>query len=84
MECAECFGHLQVGLTCNQTPEQWSHDVKCAKDCGIDGFALNIGPCDPWTEAQLDLAYNAAEQIGDFVMFLSFEYATPDFHILLQ
>ena len=47
----------------------------CAKDCGIDGFALNIGPSDPWTESQLNLAYSAAEQVGDFVMFLSFEYA---------
>lgn len=50
--------------------------MQCAKDCGIDGFALNIGPSDPWTETQLDLAYSAAEQIGDFVLFLSFEYGS--------
>ncbi|KAK0742942.1 glycoside hydrolase [Schizothecium vesticola] len=69
------FAHYMVGLTCNQKPEQWLRDVQCAKDCGIDGFALNIGPCDPWTESQLDLAYSAAEQVGDFVLFLSFDMA---------
>lgn len=58
--------------------------MQCAKDCGIDGFALNIGPCDPWTETQLDVAYSAAEQIGDFVLFLSFEYASDRDILLLD
>jgi len=54
---------------------QWTHDIETAKEAGIDGFALNIGPADPWTEQQLDQAYYVAEKIGDFVLFLSFEYA---------
>jgi len=53
--------------------EQWHHDVKTASEAGIDGFALNIGPSDPWTENQLELAYTAAVHVKDFVLFLSFE-----------
>jgi len=62
-------------LTCGQSSEQWVHDVETAKEVGIDGFALNIGPSDPWTEEQLDLAYRMTEQVGGFVLFISFEYA---------
>lgn len=65
---------MQVGLTCGQAWEQWAHDVATAKEASIDGFALNIGPSDPWTEEQLDMAYRVAEQAGDFVLFISFEY----------
>ena len=53
------------------------HDIRTAKEVGIDGFALNIGPSDSWTDEQLQQAYYAAEQIGGFVLFPSFEFVNP-------
>ncbi|KAK5654325.1 hypothetical protein OQA88_7503 [Cercophora sp. LCS_1] len=75
------FAHYMVGLTCNQSPQQWYHDMVTAKAVGIDGFALNIGPEDPWTEKQLQEAYRAAEYVGDFVLFLSFDMACGDWPV---
>ncbi|KAK3331882.1 glycoside hydrolase [Cercophora scortea] len=69
------FAHYMVGLTHNQSFAQWNHDIVTAKECGIDGFALNMGPSDSWTYDQLHLAYQAAEQAGDFVLFPSFDMA---------
>lgn len=43
-----------------------------AKSKGITGFALNIG-VDPYTEAQLDLGYAAAQKVG-FEVFISFDF----------
>ena len=45
-----------------------------AKEAGIDGFALNIGPTDAWTGKQLDFAYDAADQL-DFKLLISFDQA---------
>ncbi|KAK3942588.1 glycoside hydrolase [Diplogelasinospora grovesii] len=73
--CRKVFAHYMVGLTHGQSSAHWAHDIKCAKDAGIDGFALNIGPADPWTLTQLRHAYEAAEEAGDFVLFLSFDMA---------
>jgi len=64
---------VQVGLTNGQSKEQWARDIHAAKQAGIDGFALNIGPSDPWTEEQVNLAYQVAEWARDFSLFLSFE-----------
>ncbi|KAK0644585.1 glycoside hydrolase [Cercophora newfieldiana] len=75
------FAHYMVGLTCGQAREQWLHDVVAAKEAGIDGFALNIGPSDPWTEEQLDLAYRVAEQVGGFVLFISFDMAVGEWPV---
>ena len=47
--------------------------MQLAKSKGISGFALNIG-VDPYTQSQLDLAYAAAESVGDFVLFISFDF----------
>jgi glucan endo-1,3-alpha-glucosidase len=69
------FAHYMVGLTCGQHFEQWKHDVVTAKEVGIDGFALNIGPSDPWTQEQLDMVYRVAEEVEDFVLFISFDMA---------
>ncbi|KAJ4287067.1 hypothetical protein N0V88_007761 [Collariella sp. IMI 366227] len=67
------FAHYMVGLTCGQRREEWAEDIQTAKDCGIDGFALNVGPSDFWTNLQLHHAYRVAEDIGNFSLFLSFE-----------
>ncbi|KAK4153837.1 glycoside hydrolase [Chaetomidium leptoderma] len=69
------FAHYMVGVTCDQTPEQWAHDITCAKAAGIDGFALNIGPSDHWTSTQLEHAYRVAEHFGGFTLFVSFDMA---------
>jgi glucan endo-1,3-alpha-glucosidase len=66
---------IQVGLTDAQPYSQWASEITMAKAAGIDGFALNIGPADYWTQEQLGQAYRAAEEAGDFVMFLSFDMA---------
>ncbi|KAK3349481.1 glycoside hydrolase, partial [Lasiosphaeria hispida] len=75
------FAHYMIGLTCEQPPHQWAHDIRTAKEAGIDGFALNIGPSDFWTEIQLHQAYQAAEQAGGFVLFLSFDMAAGSWNI---
>jgi len=62
-----------VGLTCGQTAEHWARDIESAKLASIDGFALNIGPCDSWTIEQLQQAYDTATEAGGFSLFLSFE-----------
>ena len=63
---------FQHGLTSAYTPGLWEQDISLAKAAGIDGFALNIGPKDSWTEPQLDAAYNAADSLG-FKLLISFD-----------
>ena len=46
--------------------------MKRAKALGIDAFALNIG-VDPYTDAQLTLAYESAAK-NDMKVFLSFDF----------
>ncbi len=58
----------------NQTAEHWSHDIKSAVAASIDGFALNIGANDFYTLGALRDAYEAADKIGDFSLFLSFDF----------
>ncbi|KAK4118909.1 glycoside hydrolase family 71 protein [Parathielavia appendiculata] len=69
------FAHYMVGLACQQTREKWARDIKTAKLAGIDGFALNIGPSDHWTETQIYYAYKEAEEVHGFSVFISFDMA---------
>ncbi|ORY25953.1 glycosyl hydrolase family 71-domain-containing protein [Naematelia encephala] len=66
------FAHFMVGVVSTYKQGDWEADINLAKSKGIDGFALNIG-VDPYTEAQLDLAYNAGDSIG-FELFISFDF----------
>lgn len=50
----------------------YDDDMKRAKALGIDAFALNIG-VDPYTDAQLNLAYESAAN-NDMKVFLSFDF----------
>ncbi|KAF8452960.1 glycoside hydrolase [Terfezia claveryi] len=68
------FAHFMHGLTASYNPDLWRKDISLAKESGIDGFALNIGPTDSWTEKQLDSAYDAADQLG-FKLLISFDQA---------
>ncbi|KAL2149203.1 hypothetical protein VTH82DRAFT_8551 [Thermothelomyces myriococcoides] len=75
------FAHYLVGLTCDQPPERWVQDIAAAQQAGIDGFALNIGPSDPWTWTQLDHAYRAAERSEAFFLFISFDMAAGSWSV---
>lgn len=54
--------------------QNWEHDIQLAKTAHIDGFALNIAPSDSFTDTALQKAYAAAESVGGFYLFLSFDY----------
>ena len=56
------------------TPEEWREDIALAQQAHIDGFAMNIAPQDSYTDDVLSMAYEAAAEIGNFTMFLSFDY----------
>ncbi|KAF7543086.1 hypothetical protein G7Z17_g11025 [Cylindrodendrum hubeiense] len=71
----QVYAHYMVGLTDNQALSQWETDITQAKEALIDGFALNIGPVDAWTDTQLALAYQAAESL-DFDLFISFDQSS--------
>jgi aminopeptidase I len=59
--------------------DDWVDDITKAKAVGIDGFALNIGPQDDYTTRQINLAADAANQVRDFTLFLSFDYLTAGY-----
>lgn len=65
------FAHFMVGIVSTYAAQDWEFDMQLAKSYGIDGFALNIGK-DPYTDAQLALAYQAAKDTG-FKVFISFD-----------
>lgn len=74
---------VQVGLTLGHSKAQWEADICAARQAGIDGFAMNIGPQDPWTKDQLRLAYTAANDVapGGFGLFISFDMAAGEWKI---
>ncbi|MCJ1357376.1 MAG: hypothetical protein MMC33_007372 [Icmadophila ericetorum] len=72
------FAHFIVGNSAAFQQTDWESDIQAAKAAGLDGFALNIGN-DDYTGQQLSNAFSAAEAIGNFQMFISFDYgAYPD------
>ncbi|KAB8234666.1 glycosyl hydrolase family 71-domain-containing protein [Aspergillus alliaceus] len=68
------FAHFIIGNAYYMTPDQWESDIIEAQKAHIDGFALNIAPQDHHTDRALLAAYDAAEKIGDFSLFISFDY----------
>jgi glucan endo-1,3-alpha-glucosidase len=69
------FAHYMVGYTDGQGLSQWVQDMQYAQLSGIDGFALNMGT-DSWQPAQIALAYEAAAELVDFWVFLSFDMSS--------
>ncbi|KAL4788454.1 glycosyl hydrolase family 71-domain-containing protein [Aspergillus varians] len=65
---------VQIGTAGAMTAEQWERDIIEAQKAHIDGFALNIAPQDDYTDRVLQKAYHAAERIGNFSLFISFDY----------
>ncbi|KAL3459835.1 glycosyl hydrolase family 71-domain-containing protein [Aspergillus heterothallicus] len=68
------FAHFIVGIANSMTPVEWERDIVEAQKAHIDGFALNIAPQDDYTDRVLQTAYDAAERIGNFSLFISFDY----------
>ncbi|PLN75794.1 alpha-1,3-glucanase/mutanase [Aspergillus taichungensis] len=67
------FCHFMIGITSNRnSASDYDDDMKRAKALGIDAFALNIG-VDPYTDAQLNLAYESAAN-NDMKVFISFDF----------
>lgn len=64
----------QVGNAAGMSSGDWVSDITAAKDAHIDGFVMNIAPQDSYTDSVLQKAYDAAETVGNFSMFLSFDY----------
>lgn len=63
----------QIGITSDRhSPSDYDDDMKRAKSLGIDAFALNIG-VDPYTDTQLELAYDSAANNG-MKVFISFDF----------
>ncbi|KAI9373764.1 glycoside hydrolase [Aspergillus egyptiacus] len=68
------FAHFIVGVAAGMSSQDWERDITKAQKAHIDGFALNVAPQDDYTDRVLETAYSAAEKIGDFTLFLSFDY----------
>ncbi|KAK4688116.1 glucan endo-1,3-alpha-glucosidase, partial [Tremellales sp. Uapishka_1] len=66
------FAHFMVGIVSTYAQADWEADMKLAQSKGLTGFALNIG-VDWYSQAQLDLAYAAADAVG-FSLFISFDF----------
>ncbi|KAH8901773.1 glycoside hydrolase [Thozetella sp. PMI_491] len=68
------FAHFMIGIVGDRTDTSaYVADMQRAREAGIDAFALNCGT-DSYTGAQLDLAYQAAAEIG-FSVFISFDFS---------
>jgi len=68
------FAHFIVGIVASYQQSDWENDIKLAQAIGIDGFALNIGK-DDYNDQQLGFAYAAAQAVGNFNMFISFDFS---------
>ncbi|OHF01937.1 mutanase [Colletotrichum orchidophilum] len=67
------FCHFMIGIVgARSSPSEYDADMQNAKAAGIDAFALNIG-VDPYSDAQLDLAYQSAANNG-MKVFISFDF----------
>lgn len=65
----------QVGNTGSFTYADWQSNFKLAIEAKIDGFAMNMAQKDTTNDAQLTVAFDAANALG-FKLFFSFDYAS--------
>jgi hypothetical protein len=68
------FAHIVAGNSGSYSSQDWLNDINLAKLTGFDGFIMNIAPDTYNLQPMLDLIYAAAEQVGDFRIWLSFDY----------
>ncbi|KAL2024224.1 hypothetical protein VTK56DRAFT_9380 [Thermocarpiscus australiensis] len=69
----EVFAHMIVGNLPEFELADWEDDIRLAQAAKIDAFVLNIASQDPINGRSLDLAFQAANNLG-FKMFFSFDY----------
>jgi glucan endo-1,3-alpha-glucosidase len=72
------FAHFMVGFAYPLDQNFFDGQIKKAKAAGIDGFALNVGIND-WQPDRVGKALAAAQNNGDFTMFISFDMASLTF-----
>ena len=53
----------------------WASEIHTAAAAGLDGFALNVADDGTTIDTQVPLAYQAAEQAGNFKVFLQFDFS---------
>jgi hypothetical protein len=53
---------------------EWEADMRLAKEAHIDGFVLNIASQDASNNNSIARAFEAAERVGNFKLFFSFDY----------
>ena len=77
------FAHYMVGFAYSSDQNFFDGQIKKAKSAGIDGFAMNVG-IDDWQPDRISKALAAAQNNGDFAIFISFDMAslTFDFGVL--
>ncbi|KAI5249601.1 glycoside hydrolase [Aureobasidium subglaciale] len=68
------FAHFMVGNVDAYSVTDWQKDIQLAKDAHIDAFALNIANNGGYA-TQLSNAFTAANNVGGFKLFFSFDYA---------
>ena len=64
----------KAGNSGSYTSDDWTSNINLAKNAGIDGFIMNIAPNTYQLSQQLDNVYAAAQAIGGFNIFMSFDY----------
>ncbi|CAF0948894.1 unnamed protein product [Rotaria sp. Silwood1] len=73
------FAHYMVGFAYPSDQNFFDGQIKRAKAAGIDGFALNVG-IDDWQPDRVAKALAAAQNNGDFTMFISFDMSSLTFN----
>ncbi|CAF3398298.1 unnamed protein product [Rotaria socialis] len=73
------FAHYMVGFAYPSDQNFFDAQIKRAKSAGIDGFALNVG-IDDWQPDRVTKALAAAQNNGDFTMFISFDMSSLTFN----
>jgi glucan endo-1,3-alpha-glucosidase len=73
------FAHFMVGFTHALNQSFFDDQIKRAKSVGIDGFALNVNN-KTWQVDCVDKALAAAENNGNFTMFISFDMSSIPFN----
>jgi glucan endo-1,3-alpha-glucosidase len=73
------FAHYMVGFAYPSDQSFFDGQIKKAKAAGIDGFAMNVG-IDDWQPDRVAKALAAAQNNGDFTMFISLDMSSLTFN----
>lgn len=73
------FAHYMIGFAYPSDEDFFNGQIKRARAVGIDGFALNVG-IDYWQPDRVAKALAAAQNNGDFAIFVSFDMSSLGFN----